>query len=246
MISLKRLGASREDKAKELADAIVAQGGRAMPIKADSADASAITSAVAKTVERYKHIDVLVVNAGIFGFGMVDSMPLAQLDQMLDVNVRGAYLSIQAAAPHLREGGRVITIGSNVAVRAGSPGVSAYQMTKGAVAAMVKGVALDLGHRVSIASSRGPQSLRQVAAETGATAVEMHEPFRDADVVIVAIPTGRMELAPGFDAAFPLLPLRSLRCHRARISRIESEPSRRGRRRDTLAWAWLAFCTRRS
>nr|WP_276315314.1 SDR family oxidoreductase [Mesorhizobium jarvisii] len=48
---------------------------------------------------------------------------------------------------HLRDGGRVITIGSNVAIRAGSAGVSAYQMSKGAVAALVKGVAHDLAPR---------------------------------------------------------------------------------------------------
>ncbi|WP_223217944.1 MULTISPECIES: SDR family oxidoreductase [Mesorhizobium] len=48
---------------------------------------------------------------------------------------------------HLRDGGRVITIGRNVAIRAGSAGVSAYQMSKGAVAALVKGVAHDLASR---------------------------------------------------------------------------------------------------
>jgi 3-oxoacyl-[acyl-carrier protein] reductase len=63
------------------------------------------------------------------------------------VNVRGVYLSIQAAVPHTVDGGRVITIGSNVAIRTGFPGSSVYQMTKGAVAAMVKGVALDLAPR---------------------------------------------------------------------------------------------------
>jgi 3-oxoacyl-[acyl-carrier protein] reductase len=66
---------------------------------------------------------------------------------MLNVNVRGVFLAIQAAAAHLTEGGRVITVGSNTAVRSGHPGSSVYAMTKAAVAVMVKGIAVDLAPR---------------------------------------------------------------------------------------------------
>jgi 3-oxoacyl-[acyl-carrier protein] reductase len=69
------------------------------------------------------------------------------LDQMLNVNVRAVFLSIQATVPHLVDGARVITIGSNVAIRTGFQGSSVYQLTKTAVAGMVKGVALDLAPR---------------------------------------------------------------------------------------------------
>jgi 3-oxoacyl-[acyl-carrier protein] reductase len=138
---------SRQEKAIQLADGIVAQGGEALPIKADSANPDEIRAAITKAVEQYGKIDVLVVNAGVFDFAMIDTMRLDKLDLILNVNVRGVYLSIQASVPHLKDGGRVITIGSNVAIRAGSPGVSAYQMSKGAVAAMVKGIAHDLAPR---------------------------------------------------------------------------------------------------
>jgi 3-oxoacyl-[acyl-carrier protein] reductase len=66
---------------------------------------------------------------------------------MLNVNVRGVFLAIQAAAAYLSEGGRIITIGSNTAVRSGYPGSSVYAMTKAAVAVMVKGIAVDLAPR---------------------------------------------------------------------------------------------------
>ncbi len=66
---------------------------------------------------------------------------------MIDVNVRGVFLSIQAALPHIPDGGRVVTIGSCVALRTGMPGASVYQFTKSAVAGMVKGLALDLAPR---------------------------------------------------------------------------------------------------
>jgi 3-oxoacyl-[acyl-carrier protein] reductase len=138
---------ARADKASALAASITAGGGDALAIQADSADAGAIRAAVAAAVARYGALDAVVVNAGLYRHNVVDAVPLAELDLLLDVNVRGVYLAIQAAVPHLKRGGRVITIGSNTAIRTGSAGASVYQMTKGAVAAMVKGLALDLAAR---------------------------------------------------------------------------------------------------
>jgi 3-oxoacyl-[acyl-carrier protein] reductase len=135
------------EKAAALAEEIGAQGGNAMAIKADSADAEAIHAAVAQFVARHGKIDLVLVNAGLFRMNRIEAVSLDELDTMLAVNVRGVYLSVQAAAPHIADGGRVITIGSNVAIRTGFPGSSVYQMTKGAVAAMVKGLALDLAPR---------------------------------------------------------------------------------------------------
>lgn len=54
---------------------------------------------------------------------------------------------IQAAAAHMGNGGRIVTIGSDTAVRSGHPGASVYLMTKGTVAVMVKGIASDLAPR---------------------------------------------------------------------------------------------------
>jgi 3-oxoacyl-[acyl-carrier protein] reductase len=138
---------SKPDTAKELVDSLTGQGGEAFSIAADSADPKAIRAAVDQAVKRFGPLSVVVVNAGLYRVGTVDSVSLEELDLMLNVNVRGVYLSIQAAAAQMRDGGRVITIGSNVAIRTGSPGVSVYQFTKAAVAAMVKGLALDLAPR---------------------------------------------------------------------------------------------------
>ncbi|WP_380871603.1 3-ketoacyl-ACP reductase [Sphingomonas sp. DBB INV C78] len=139
--------ATREDKAADVAADVGAAGGEAFAIKADSADHEQILAAVEQVVARFGRIDVLVVNAGIFALGTIESVPVDQLNRMLDVNVRGVFLAIQAAVPHLNDGGRVVTIGSNVAIRTGTPGASVYQFTKAALAAMVKGVALDLAPR---------------------------------------------------------------------------------------------------
>ncbi|MET0334318.1 MAG: SDR family NAD(P)-dependent oxidoreductase, partial [Rhizobacter sp.] len=138
---------SRADKAEELARKVEANGGQAHAIAADSADAAAIESAVAQAVERFGSLSVVVVNAGIFRMGTIGSVAVSELDLMLDVNVRAVFLSIQPAVPHLVDGARIITIGSNVAIRTGMAGASVYQMTKTAVAGLVKGVALDLAPR---------------------------------------------------------------------------------------------------
>jgi 3-oxoacyl-[acyl-carrier protein] reductase len=138
---------SRPDRASDLASAIEDIGRRAIAVRADSADPAAIRNAVAETVERLGTLDVAVVNAGVLRLALVEAFTLEDLDLMLDVNVRGVFLAIQASVARMHDGGRVVTIGSNTAVRTGSQGGSAYAMTKAAVATMVKGIALDLAPR---------------------------------------------------------------------------------------------------
>ena len=138
---------SRPDRASDLVSAIEDIGRRAIAVRADSADPVAIRNAVAETVERLGTLDVAVVNAGVLRLALVEAFTLEDLDLMLDVNVRGVFLAIQASVARMHDGGRVVTIGSNTAVRTGSQGSSVYAMTKAALATMVKGIALDLAPR---------------------------------------------------------------------------------------------------
>lgn len=139
--------ASAEAKAAEVVSAIEHFGNEALAIKADSANAAELTAAVQQAVSRFGHIDIVVVNAGILHLADITEFSIENLDRMLNVNVRGVFVAIQAALPHMQEGGRIVTIGSNAAVRSGHPGSSVYSMTKGAVAVMVKGLAVDLAPR---------------------------------------------------------------------------------------------------
>jgi 3-oxoacyl-[acyl-carrier protein] reductase len=138
---------SAPQRAAETVAAIEAAGRAGLAIHADSADPAAIRAAVAQTVDRFGKLDIAVVNAGILMLGDIATVSVEDLDRMLSVNVRGVFLAIQAAAAQLTEGGRIITIGSNTAVRSGHPGSSVYSMTKAAVAVMVKGAAVDLASR---------------------------------------------------------------------------------------------------
>ncbi len=135
------------DRAEALVAEVQAAGGRAFAIRADSGDASEVREAVAAAAQRMGRLDVLVSNAGILALGAVGDIPLAEFDRMFAVNVRGAFVAIQAAAARMEPGGRIITIGSVVAERSGFPTSSVYAMTKAALAGLVRGIALDLAPR---------------------------------------------------------------------------------------------------
>lgn len=166
--------ASAAAKANEVAAAIEAQGREALTIQADSANAADLQSAVRQTVQRFGRIDIVVVNAGILHIADVAGFSIENLDRMLDVNVRGVYLAIQAALPHMEAGGRIVTIGSNVAERTSHPGSSVCSMTKGAVAVMVKGLAVDLAPRGIIINNIQPGP---IATDLTAAMIEMITPL---------------------------------------------------------------------
>lgn len=139
--------ASAGARANEVAAAIEGHGRQALAIQADSGDAGALRGAVDQAAARFGRIDTVVVAAGVLHLADIEAFSLEQLDRMLDVNVRGVYLAIQAAIPYMQAGGRIVTIGSNVAERSNHPGSSVYALTKGAVATMVKALAADLAPR---------------------------------------------------------------------------------------------------
>jgi 3-oxoacyl-[acyl-carrier protein] reductase len=133
--------------AETLRAAIEAKGGTAIALQADSADADQIKAAIDQTLARFGRLDILVVNAGILQRGTIDAVRLEDFDRMVAINIRGVFAALHYAAPHLSDGGRIVTIGSNAAVRIGFAGSSTYSMTKAAVATLVKGAAIDLAPR---------------------------------------------------------------------------------------------------
>ncbi len=133
------------DRATEVVRAIEARGRRALAIQADSADAAAVQRSVAEAAAGLGGLDILVNNAGIARQGPFADMSLADIDAQLNVNIRSAVLASQAALAHLGQGGRIITIGSNLAERVPFPGVTVYSMTKSALLAFTRGLAREIG-----------------------------------------------------------------------------------------------------
>jgi 3-oxoacyl-[acyl-carrier protein] reductase len=138
---------SSEDKARALQDQITSAGGKALAIKADSANAQEIRGAVAKTVEAFKGLDILVNNAGVLAIAPLDDFTLEAFDQTLAINVRSVFIASQEAARHMKEGGRIINIGSTNADRMPFAGGGVYAMSKSALVGLTKGLARDLGPR---------------------------------------------------------------------------------------------------
>lgn len=138
---------SSSEKAFSLAAEIEGEEGRALAIKADSANAQEVRDAITKTVEAFGRLDILINNAGILLLGTTDTFSLEDFDRMVAVNVRPVFVGVQAASRHMEEGGRIIVIGSVTADRSGFPGSSVYSMTKAAVAVLARGLAIDLAPR---------------------------------------------------------------------------------------------------
>ncbi|QKZ06123.1 3-oxoacyl-ACP reductase family protein [Pseudomonas eucalypticola] len=138
---------SSQAPAQALADGITALGGKALAIKADSADAQAIQDAVTRTVDTLGRLDILVNNAGVLALGPLDEFSLEDFDRTYAINVRSVFIASQAAARHMTEGGRIINIGSTNADRMPFAGGGAYAMSKSALVGLVKGLARDLGPR---------------------------------------------------------------------------------------------------
>jgi NAD(P)-dependent dehydrogenase (short-subunit alcohol dehydrogenase family) len=139
--------ATATDKARAVAKQIDADGGRVLVIQADSADPGAVTRAVEQTVRDLGRIDILVNNAGIFAGGPLEEMTVDQADRLWAVDVRAVFAASQAAARHMTEGGRIISIGSALAERVPVPGLTLYAMCKAALTGLTRGLARDLASR---------------------------------------------------------------------------------------------------
>lgn len=136
-----------QDKAQAVIRGIEAAGGRGMAVRADNRDASAVEAAVATVAAAYGRIDILVNNAGIFDAGPITELTVDDFDRTIDINVKAVFVAIRASVPHMPEGGRIVTIGSNLASRVPWPGISLYALSKAALVGLTKGVARDLGPR---------------------------------------------------------------------------------------------------
>ncbi|WP_336190535.1 SDR family oxidoreductase [Pseudomonas aeruginosa] len=136
-----------EGCAKNLVARIEALGVHARSLRVDSADASELSAAIQKVGDSMGRFDILINNAAIYDLKSVEEFSLQDFDRHIDVNVRSVFAAIKASVPMMQPGGRIVTIGSNIAERVSRPGLSLFAMTKAALIGMTKGAARDLGAR---------------------------------------------------------------------------------------------------
>jgi 3-oxoacyl-[acyl-carrier protein] reductase len=135
------------DAAASVVEAIESAGGKALAIQANAADAKAVRNAVEQTVATFGGLDILVNNAGTAIPKPFEEATIEELDQVIDLNLRGVFIATQAALKHIADGGRIIMIGSCVGERNMTPGLAAYAATKGAVKMFAQGLAREVGAR---------------------------------------------------------------------------------------------------
>ncbi len=131
------------------AAAITGAGGQALALRTDVTDAAAVRDMVAATVERFGAVDILINNAALFGnlalkrFEDIDS---AEWDKVMAVNVRGVFECVKAVAPAMRRRkyGKIINIASGTVFK-GTPMMLHYVTSKGAIVAMTRCLARELG-----------------------------------------------------------------------------------------------------
>ena len=135
------------DAAASVVKEIERAGGKAIAIQADAADPDAGKAAVEKTVATFGRLDVLVNNAGTAIPKTFEETTLEDMDRVIDINVRGVFLATQAALKHMRDGGRIIMIGSAVGERVVVPGLVPYSATKGAVKIFTQALSREVANR---------------------------------------------------------------------------------------------------
>ena len=139
--------ASSKDGADRIVDDIVKAGGKAIAIGASVADEADVTRLFEEVRTKFGRVDVLVNNAGVFAFGPIANLAVAEFGRQFDTNVLGLLLATKAAAALFPPtGGSVVNISSVVSTMA-PPDGAIYVGTKGAVDAITRSLAKELAPR---------------------------------------------------------------------------------------------------
>jgi 3-oxoacyl-[acyl-carrier protein] reductase len=145
--------ATREDAAREVLEAIHASGGEAVAAQADVTSKPQVSAMVDQAIDGFGHIDILVNNAGLWRPGTTVALDDAVLDELMAVNLKGAIYCTQAVVPGMRErrSGKIVNIASVAAFVTPHPENTPYSLTKAAVVALTKRLAVELGqHGINV------------------------------------------------------------------------------------------------
>jgi len=163
---------------------------RTLICAADVSVPAQVEKLVARAIERFGTLHAMVANAGIEGVvAPIVQLSPEDLDRVLAVNVRGVFLCMKYAAPHMIAQGRgVIVVTSSIAGLIGSPGLSAYVSSKHAVMGLVKTAAIELA----------PRGVRVVAINPGPIENRMMRSIEEQ-----AAPGAGAQVKHGFEAQVP-------------------------------------------
>ncbi len=136
-----------KDELDAVVDEIQKDGCKAMALLADISEENEMAAAMSELVDQFGRLDVVVANAGINGvWAPIEDLTPAEWDQTMNVNLRGTYMTIHKAVPHMKSnGGSIVIVSSINGTRTfTSPGATAYSVTKAGQLAMAQQLALEL------------------------------------------------------------------------------------------------------
>lgn len=135
------------NKAREVIENVTREGVKGLSLTADNEKPDELIAGLKTAHEQFGRIDILVNNAGIYTDNVITDCTTTEFDKIMNVNVKAVFIASRYAAQYMNNGGRIITIGSNMADRVSFAGGSLYAMSKSALVGLTKGMARDLGDR---------------------------------------------------------------------------------------------------
>ena len=173
----------------------------AIYVQADVSCAKDIKTVIQNTLNQYKKIDILCHNAGIYPHARLETMSLEEWQHVINVNLTGTFLAVQACIPHMKKQGhgKIVITSSISGPHTALPGYSHYTASKGGVAGFIKTAAVELAkYGININAVEPGNILTEGLEETGQEHIEN---------MIRAIPLGR--LGTPEDVAYSILFLAS-------------------------------------
>ena len=174
----------REDAAAGVANSIAAHGGDAFAVGGDVSLEDAAASMVKQVVERWGKVDILVNNAGITRDKLMLRMGPEDWDEVISVNLRGAFLCTRAVLPHLvrQRYGRIVNISSVVGL-SGNPGQANYAASKAGLIGLTKAMAREVASRNITVNAVAPGYITTTMVQELSKEVQ--------DSILARVPMGR-------------------------------------------------------
>jgi meso-butanediol dehydrogenase/(S,S)-butanediol dehydrogenase/diacetyl reductase len=138
------------ERAQAVVDRVESEGQRAHVIDCDVTKATQVDAMVEEVVDEFGRIDVLANNAGVITVAPVEEMAEEEWDTVMDVNMKGMFLTARAASPHLRETEGAIVNTASIAGSIGAAGLAYYCASKHAVLGFTKSLCLELAPDVTV------------------------------------------------------------------------------------------------
>jgi 3-oxoacyl-[acyl-carrier protein] reductase len=142
------VNARAEEKIRRVVDLIIEQSGTAHGVTADVGTRKGVDELIDATVAQFGQIDILVHNAGIFPFGLLENLEDDAWNEVIAVNLTSAYRLAHGCIPHMKmqSGGRMLFTSSVQGNRVAVPGCAHYAASKGGINGFIRAAALELAH----------------------------------------------------------------------------------------------------